>query len=180
MVRVLGFQSRGPGFKPLDDSTQSLIFLRLIKWVPGTPGTQLSKVSCLFEMTQLPWGRWTLSLRETIKFFISLVLLLLLAKIYIVGWIVSWNICANISLGVSHPRKYGEDVFPKKCFSGGGQFFFWQIYCWLFYMVGIIIRSWQWKESFTSAFNSNLNIVNLQISQTMMEYSLDNEALTTP
>ena len=47
-------------------------------------------------------------------------------------------------------------------------------------MVGIIISSWQWKESFTSAFNSNLNIVNLQISQTMMEYSLDNEALTTP
>ena len=42
----------------------------------------------------------------------------------------------------------------------------------------LIIRSYQGGRSFTNAFSSNLNTLNLKIVPAMVEYSLEDEALT--
>ena len=47
----------------------TLFPFRLIKWVPGTPGTWWLKINSLLEVTQQLWGSWTPSIVFFFKFY---------------------------------------------------------------------------------------------------------------
>ena len=59
-------------------------------------------------------------------------------------------------------KRYEDKPFPKKAFHGGGQTFFRKFMGGYFTWV-LMIRSCNWRKSFTNAFSSNLNSVNLKI-----------------